>query len=200
MATMCGDCDGWQQQQRRRRQREGARPNDGAVGDEGWAGGARVRRRTGTADANGHGGWVGFAGLGQTTVERLLRQGSDGGEDERASAPLTPAACQATPRHVWGGECDDAGEDARAACALAAEQLRGMLRTVAMAGGRASSLMGPSSRMYVAYLASFSTQRSCSVVIFTRRRSASGIAGVKALGPMSRAMAEPVPSVGLCVY
>ena len=68
-----------------------------------------TRRRLGTVAASAAGGaaarWVGFAGLAQTTVERLLREGDGDAASQRAAATLTPAHTLATPRHIHDGEC-----------------------------------------------------------------------------------------------
>ena len=103
-----------------------------------WAAGARARRRLGPVDEGGSSRWVGFAGLAQTTVERLLRLGDEDTADKHVSN-LPPAEVQADARHVLGGECPSvlyAAEDA----AKASASLRGMLRCVASAGGQASTL------------------------------------------------------------
>ena len=55
-----------------------------------WAAGARARRRLGPVDEGGSSRWVGFAGLAQTTVERLLRLGDKDTADKHASN-LPPA-------------------------------------------------------------------------------------------------------------
>ena len=103
-----------------------------------WAAGTRTRRRLGPTTVDGSSRWVGFAGLAQTTVERLLRLGDETTADEHASN-LPPAPTQADARHILGGECPcvpHADEDA----AKARASVRGMQRCVAAAGGRASTL------------------------------------------------------------
>ena len=82
---------------------------------------------------------MGFAGLQQTTVERLLREGGSEAADARASDRL-PAAVVADARHVLGGECPAAAARGEEAMNGAAGHLRTMQRTVVEAGGRASAL------------------------------------------------------------
>ena len=90
------------------------------------------------AHPTGRAQWPGFAGLRQTTVERLMRE-SEETADARASARL-PAAMLSTARHVHGGSCA-AVRDARASADEARSAVRGMCTAVATAGGRASTLM-----------------------------------------------------------
>lgn len=114
---------------------------DGA-GEREWAESARTRRRLGPVETAAAGQqpvrWVGFAGLAQTTIERLLRLGDEESADARASN-LPLAVTQADARHVLGGECPGVPRAAEATAAAAAS-VRGMLRCVASAGGRASTL------------------------------------------------------------
>ena len=103
----------------------------------------RTRRRLGPVPGGQAGGartrWVGFAGLAQTTVERLLREGGEEAADTRASA--APAASTlATARHTLGGECA-AADAAGTGMAAAAQAIRHMQRLVVAAGGRASALL-----------------------------------------------------------
>ena len=81
--------------------------------------------------------WVGFANLAQTVAERL-RRGDDEADDVRASS-LPPAATQADARHIHGGECSCVARPEEQT-SLAAAQVRVMMRGVATAGGRASTL------------------------------------------------------------
>ena len=84
--------------------------------------------------------WVGFAGLAQTVVERLLREGSDERDDARASN-LPAADVQADARHVLGGECSSLPRAAEAAAhGETAAAVRAMMGRVSAMGGRASSL------------------------------------------------------------
>ena len=82
--------------------------------------------------------WVGFAGLQQTTVERLMREDAHGNENARTTERASDATL-ADARHVWGGECSHMSieEEVREA----ARVVHGMQRMVAAAGGRSSSLM-----------------------------------------------------------
>ena len=80
--------------------------------------------------------WSGFAGLAQTVVERLLREGGEEPCDVRASSHAH-AEVLATARHVTGGECtavrlDDSGW---------LSNIHDMQRRVRAAGGAASPLM-----------------------------------------------------------
>ena len=102
-----------------------------------WATGTRTRRRLGPTQ-DGSSRWVGFAGLAQTTVERLLRLGDETTADARASN-LPPATTQADARHILGGECPGVS-CAEENAAEASASVRGMQRCVAAAGGRASTL------------------------------------------------------------
>ena len=113
-----------------------------ALCDDGWIPGARQRRRLGALTVgpanHTHTQWVGFAGLAQTTVERLLREGSEIVDQRASSAPH--ATTLASARHVHGGECSGVG-GAHAATAEALRRVRCMQQRVATDGGRASSLM-----------------------------------------------------------
>ena len=99
---------------------------------------ARATRRLRCADDEEPGRprarWVGFAGLQQTTVERLLRAGGADAADARAGATLTPAAVLATAAHVRGGECPAVRDAVRATGAAARIVVR-MRRSVGAAGG-----------------------------------------------------------------
>ena len=110
------------------------------MGPDGWAEGARTRRRLGPGQQRAVGGakvrWSGFAGLAQTVVERLLREGGEEACDVRASS-YAHAEVLATARHVTGGECtrvrlDDSGW---------LSNINDMQRRVRAAGGGASPLM-----------------------------------------------------------
>ena len=136
-----------------------AGPAGGAVGENGWQEGVRAVRRLGVAGQQGDGAnvnprWAGFAGLQQTTVERLLREGcggvrltDDGEAVESARCRLDndmqqrrlAAPVQANARHCRGGEChgvDDRGKNA----AEATRALQTMLGVVLQEGGRGSKL------------------------------------------------------------
>ena len=86
-----------------------------------------------------HARWVGFAGLQQTTVERLQREGDADAADARAASRLAPASVLATAAHVRGGECP-AVQDAARVTADAAKLVARMRVVVGTAGGGASSL------------------------------------------------------------
>ena len=108
---------------RRDDERKRARP-DSLMGVEGWRTVARRQRRLGpvstatdTEGATGENGdahrWVGFAGLAQTTVERLLRAG--GTRDEDAESSALPLADElADLRHVLAAQCADEAVNAGA--------------------------------------------------------------------------------------
>ena len=99
-----------------------------------------VRAGTVGADQEGEERWVGFAGLRQTTVERLFREGADGDEDVAASD--RPLAKELTSlRHLYGGECAASQTpEIRAVVKGMCERLKGARQTVESAGGRGSTL------------------------------------------------------------
>ena len=113
-----------------------------AICDSGWVPGARQRRRLGPLDigppGHTHTRWVGFAGLAQTTVERLMADGGDAADQRASSVPH--AATLATARHVHGGECLGVA-CTQSASAEALTHVRHMQKRVATAGGRASTIM-----------------------------------------------------------
>ena len=69
--------------------------------------GSRGKRRLGTIEKNKENrfAWVGFAGLQQTVVEKLVREGGRRDEDE-ISSTLPLSRNLADLRHMLGGECD----------------------------------------------------------------------------------------------
>ena len=78
----------------------------GMTDETGWVQNSRGKRRMGTL--NNQGGnkvaWVGFAGLAQTVVEKLIREGEWRDEDQDSSKlPLSNKL--ADLRHILGGEC-----------------------------------------------------------------------------------------------
>ena len=83
---------------------------------------------------------MGFAGLSQTTVERLIRDGDGGRRGETAhKAPMAPPHQLADLRHVLGGECAHAPGAGDAADDLRRELLT-LQRTVRQAGGEGSEM------------------------------------------------------------
>ena len=116
-------------------------------GGHGWIAGGRGKRRLGTMDVantadgrgnpwqGGKGVWVGFAGLSQTCVERLLRDGRD--EDARARRPESGQL--ADLRHVMGGccPCTDQGDKSYHE---ARECITRARTAVEIAGGHGSAL------------------------------------------------------------
>lgn len=79
--------------------------------------------------------WVGFAGLAQTSVERLTRAGGTRDELE-----LPQAEALADLRHVLGGHCTDASVDARAGHLR--DALKPLRQVVERHGGGGSHLHG----------------------------------------------------------
>jgi len=80
---------------------------------------------------------VGFAGLAQTTVERLAREGGTRDEDAESSA-LPQAAALADLRHVLGGHCTDDSVDARVGHLR--DAITSLRRVIERHGGGASRL------------------------------------------------------------
>ena len=107
------------------------------TGQGGWREGTRHKRRLGTLDVSetGNTRWVGFAGLGRTTVEKLIKDGET--RDEDKAAAQHPASNQlASLRHVLGGECPSVNTRTLIACIRATEH------AVVRNGGDTSDLRG----------------------------------------------------------
>ena len=99
-------------------------------GDVGWRPGTRTVRRLQKVTIGTQPAWVGFAGLQQTVVERLLRH-------EAAEEP--PIGHLADVRHVMGGGCA-AGPEYEQAVARLARSIGGLDTSISRAGGAGSSL------------------------------------------------------------
>ena len=106
-------------------------------------------RRLGTVPRAGGGvRWVGFAGLGQTVTERLLRE-----EEVTEPAGDEALALQlADVRHVMGGGCAAGGEYETAVGELAS-RLRALDWQVAARGRAPVSLAGWSHARWLAWTA-----------------------------------------------
>ena len=83
--------------------------------------------------------WTGFAGVAQTTVERLLREGGARDEDATA-APLADKL--ATLQHIMGGECTRKGSSTeyRAAVGRLSDATGAICRKLRRAGGVGTDL------------------------------------------------------------
>ena len=103
---------------------------DRSHGDVGWRPGTRAVRRLQRVTRGDHAAWVGFAGLQQTVVERLLRQ-------EAVEEP--PVGRLADMRHIMGGGCA-AGPEYEQAVARLARSIGSLDTHISRAGGAGSSL------------------------------------------------------------
>ena len=111
-----------------------------ATHESGWHAGSRSRRRLGpipTQHAGSPTHWMGFAGLHQTVVERLLREGGTRDEDAACSDVLDEHL--ADLRHILSGTCkgDDGYQRARLGLV---ESVRGIRATIQTNGGHGSAL------------------------------------------------------------
>jgi len=115
----------------------------GGMNDEaGWTQQSRGKRRMGTLNnqSGNKVAWVGFAGLAQTVVERLLREGERRDEDQESSR-LSLSKKLADMRHILGGEC--AGEDMHEDTMKKALELVIIIeKRIVEAGGATSELRG----------------------------------------------------------
>ena len=95
--------------------------------------------------------WTGFAGVAQTTVERLLREGGARDEDATA-APLADKL--ATLQHIMGGACTGADMEYRAAVGRLSDATGAICRKLRRAGGVGTDLWDTVTRAVVLTLTS----------------------------------------------